>query len=87
MPFQFDGFAVQSVGDILTEDRFGWVPISLHLTDSETNAHPSIEIQIPIPYDRNSSLSDIRQSAFNKARAVLAEAIALFDANGLDGLQ
>ena len=84
---KFESFQIVSIGDLITEDKFGWVTILIGFTDQETNAHPSIEVKVPIKYDRGSTLDEIRGSAVEKARLVLAAANDLLAEHDLAGLQ
>ena len=52
---EFQDFQIGSIGDLLTEDQFGWIDVYMSFTDQGTNAHPSIEVKVPIQYDRSSS--------------------------------
>ena len=84
---EFQDFQINSISDLMTEDKFGWVSISISFTDQETNAHPSIELKVPIKYDRGSTVDEVRGLAIEKARLVLAAATGLLAEHGLVGLQ
>ena len=84
---KFEDFQIGSIGDLMTEDKFGWVNVSITFTDQETNAHPSIELKVPIKYDRGSTLDEVRGAAIEKARQVLVAATGLLAAHDLAGLQ
>ncbi len=84
---EFQDFQIGSIGDLMTEENFGWVNVSIWFTDQETNAHPSIELKVPIKYDRGSTLDEVRESAIEKARQVLVVANGLLAAHDLAGLQ
>ena len=71
----------------MTTDKFGWVTVWVSFTDQETNAHPSIELKVPIKYDRGSTVDEVRSSAVEKAKHVLAAATGLLAAHDLAGLQ
>ena len=84
---KLEDFQIKSIGDLVTEDRFGMVNVSMSFADQETNAYASIQIEVPIKYDRGSTLDDVRGAAVEKARLVLAAATGLLAENDLAGLQ
>ena len=84
---EFQDFQIGSIGDLVTEDKFGWVNVSITFTDQETNAHPSIALIVPIKYDRGSTLDEVRGAAVEKARLGLAAATGLLGEHDLAGLQ
>ncbi len=84
---KFEDFQIDSISDLMTEDRFGWVSVSITFADQETNAHASIQLEVPIKYDRGSTLDEVRGSAVEKARQALAAANDLLAANDLAELQ
>jgi hypothetical protein len=87
MRFEFNAFAIERVGELYSDTNFGWVTVSIYLTDSETNAHPNMQIEVPIPFKHDWTLDQIRQAAFEKAGQALEDASFLFKQYGLDGLQ
>ncbi len=84
---KLEDFQIESISDLMTEDKFGMVNVSISFADQETNAYASIRLEVPIKYDRGSTLDDVRGSAFEKARQVLAAANDLLAANDLAELQ
>ena len=84
---EFNGFTIDSIGDLITEDRFGWVSVNISFTDAETNACPFVEIRVPIQYQRDWTLNQVREAAFQKAKQVLAAINVLLAQRDLEGLQ
>ncbi len=84
---KFQDFQIGSIGDLITEDKFGWINVWVSFTDEETNAHSSIEVKVPIKYDRDWTLDEVRRLALEKARLVLAAATGLLGEHDLAGLQ
>ena len=84
---ELESFSIGPIGQLVTERRFGWVPVYVSLTDGETGAHPSIEIRVPIQYKGNWTIDQLRAVAFDKAQAVMSEVQTLMNQHGMDGLQ
>ena len=84
---KFEDLQIESISDLMTEDQFGWVNVSISFTEQELNAHPSINIRVPIKYDRGWTLDEVRAVAVERASRVLAAATDLFDGHNLTELQ
>ena len=87
MSLEFTGFQIGPISDLKTEDQFGWVPIQIFFSDSETKTGPSVTFEIAVQYERSWTVDHIRQAAFERAQALLAETTRLFAQHGLEGLQ
>jgi hypothetical protein len=87
MAIEFQNFTVSGVGELIQPELFGWVKLNFYFTDSDTKAFPSIEIGVPIQYDRAQSVDAVQKAAFEKARIVLDRLTAVVAAHDLAELR
>jgi hypothetical protein len=87
MHLEFEGFSIHSIGDLISEDRFGWVRIVLQFHTTSPNTKPSFEIRVPVQYERGWTMNQVREASFEKAREVLSAANEHLKKYNLEGLQ
>ena len=89
MTLEIESFKIESIGNMLKvgDDEFAWVKAYISFNEQETTAHPSIQMEIPIRYERSWTVGKVREVAFEKARRIIAETNNLFGKNSLEELQ
>lgn len=71
---KFDHAAVEKIGD-KHDLGFGWVVVSAYLDDATLDAHPSVEIEVPLNFGPDDTLQAIRETAYKRAIEVLQVAL------------
>jgi hypothetical protein len=87
MHLEFEGFSIHSIGDLITEDRFGWVRIVLQFRTTSPDTKPSLEIRVPVQYERGWTINQVREASFEKVREVLLATNEHMEKYNLEGLQ
>jgi hypothetical protein len=83
MAIEFQNFSAGGVGELFPVQNFGWVRMCFNFADSQTNAHPSVEIAVPLHYDRTQSIESVHKAAFEKAKIVLETLTAVVASHDL----
>ena len=84
---EFRSFQISRIGDLLTNDQFGWVAIDMSFSDDATKAYPDVEVKVPIQYTRNQTIDEIHKAAFGKALLVIQQAAKVLSEEGLENLR
>ena len=71
-----------AIGDLQTEDRFGWVEVVLKFKHPRFEAYPTVSINVPVQYERTWSIEKVRTAAFETAIAALEDVYALINQHG-----
>jgi len=80
-------FSIDRIEDLVTEDRFGWVYLTIAFEDPITRARPAVKIQVPIQYQHSWTVDKVRHEALAMARHILAQATDLLASHDLERLQ
>lgn len=95
MPLEFFKFSVDAIRDLATthalesgeEQRFGWVNVVVAFGNVKTTPQSGVRITVPVSYERDWSLEQVREAALEQAKEVIAATAQLFDAHDLQQLQ
>tara|TARA_R110000787_G_scaffold26344_4_gene73697 strand:+ start:1598 stop:1891 length:294 start_codon:yes stop_codon:yes gene_type:complete len=79
---EFVDFQIGGIGDLQTSDQFGWVEVRMKFRHPHFEAYPTLIMNVPVHYERDWSISQIRTVAFETAHAMIEDAKAQFDERG-----
>lgn len=87
MTVKFREFEIGSIGPLVTDRQFGWIPITLYFDDLAVGTQPAVEIRITVQYRKDWTLQQIHEAALAKAKTVLEAASDLLAQHDLEELQ
>jgi hypothetical protein len=82
-------FGIPTISDLIRDrdGRFAWAEVSIAFADDDCPGFPAIRIRVPVEYDREQTVDQIREVAFERARKVMSAANDLVATNDLHTLQ
>lgn len=88
MALEFRHFDIEPIGNLLTVDTtFGWVPVILGFYDSDSDTHPTMEINVAIQYERDWTIDKVRAATLDKAKSLVSAVSEIYEQHDLEGLQ
>lgn len=88
MALEFASFDIGPIGDLQPSvGSFAWVPVYIRFHDTDLDAYPSVEIKVPMKYERSWTIDEVRAAAYEAAKKAIAVTSQLFSNNDMAGMQ